>query len=208
MAGYNEILVGRYNRMLQKLLSMKGGAAMNTLSGELAATLSVFYGVENRYLESWGRFGVAIAQAAGGAGTRASFRIDNPKGSNIIAVIEKLIVTSFFGVNDAPILQYSIVSAGDQASTIVTTNTGLDNRGSSSPNLHVTAQATAQAVVGVTIHQINLAAGVSTELVLYENQELTLLPNSSYTMYSTVLNQGLNGVIWWRERVMEESELK
>src|SRR6266851_4747570 len=57
MARFNEILVGRYNRSLQKLLSMKGQAVMPQLASELQPTFSFFSGAENRYLESWERFG-------------------------------------------------------------------------------------------------------------------------------------------------------
>ncbi len=67
MARYNEILVGRYNRFLQKLLSMKGPASMPQLAGELQATFPFFNGVENRNLEGWGRWatrGVQLGVAA------------------------------------------------------------------------------------------------------------------------------------------------
>jgi hypothetical protein len=206
MAGFNEILVGRYNRALQKLLSMKGAAAMNTLSGELAATISTFYGVENRYLESWNRFGVSTTVAAGGAGNRAGFRFRNPPG-NLVAVIEKLIVST--NVADQPFLNYSNTAATvDLAQTVVTVNTGLDNRGSPSPGLSVTASGNVGALLGVTVESVTLPAVSNFDFIVFEDHEIPIMPGSSYTLYSSILNSTFNFSMLWRERVLEESELK
>jgi hypothetical protein len=207
MAGFNEILVGRYNRALQKLLSMKGPAAMNTLSGELAATISTFYGVENRYLESWNRFGVSTTQPAGGAGLRAAIRFRNPPGSGLVAVLEKLIAS--VGVADQPFLNISTTAAtGDFAGTVITANTALDNRGSQSPALRVTATGDSAPLLGVTIEQVTLPAVSNYDFIVFEDHELPILPGSAYTLYSNVLNQSLNFTALWRERTLEESELK
>jgi hypothetical protein len=206
MAGFNEILAARFNRALQKSLGMKGPASMNTLSGELAATLSMFYGVENRYLESWNRFAVSTTQSAGGVGNRAAFRLRNPTG-NLLAVIEKLI--SSVNLADQPFLNYSNTAATpDLTSAVVTANIGLDNRGSPSPGLSVSASGNAGALLGVTIEQVNLPANSNYDFIVFEDHELTILPGSAYTLYSSVLNQALNFTVIWRERVLEDSELK
>jgi hypothetical protein len=205
LAVYNEILVGRFNRGLQKLFGMKGGPPAPQLASEIAVTHSLMSGVEHRYLEGWQKFGVNVNQAAGGAGTRAGFRIDNPKGSKIIAVIER--ITLVGQAADQPFLTYSIISAGDFAQTVIAVNTGLDQRGPQSPNLHVTAQSTAAAIVGVGIYGMNLAVAGMQDLILFEDHELPLYPNSSYTVYSNNLNVALSGNLWWRERVQEDSEV-
>ncbi len=206
MAKFNEILVGRFNRALQKTFGMKGGPPSAQLATEIQPNISMFWGNEQRYFEGWGRFGVAPGIAAGAAGTRAAFRIDNPKGSNVLAVIEKLIITAPAGLVDSPQVTYSIISGGPFASTVITVNTGLDNRGPQTPQLSVTARNDVNSVAGVTIHQVNLTAGGSIEVILDDDQELTLLPNSSYSIYSSTLAQGLNATIWWRERALEDSE--
>jgi hypothetical protein len=168
----------------------------------------MFYGNEHRYLEGWQKYGVQASINAGGAGTRASVRIDNPKGSKIVAVIEKITFQPQ-GTADAPQITYSIISAGDQAQTVITVSTGLDQRGPQSPNLHVTAQAIVQSIVGVTIYQANMGVGTPpvVDVILLESHELPLLPNSSYTVYSNTLNLGLALSLWWRERPQEDSEL-
>jgi hypothetical protein len=208
MALYNEIFAARFNRALQKTFGMKGGPPAPQLAGEVAATISHFWGIEQRYPEGWGRFAATSQQGAGGAGTRASVRIDNPKSSKIIAVIEKLmIVATAGGAQDTPFLTYSIISAGDQAGAPVLANTGLDQRGPQTPQLHITSQATAAAVLGVTIMNFQLQPNTQFDVILLEDHELPLMPNSSYTLYSNVLNQGLAVNILWRERPQEDSEV-
>ena len=71
MARFNEILVGRYNRLIQKLFGMKGDAALFQFSTEMMAVLPMFMGNENRYLESWTLFGLSLQQAAVAANTSA-----------------------------------------------------------------------------------------------------------------------------------------
>src|SRR5713226_5812707 len=93
MARFNEILVGRYNRMLQKLFSMKGAAPMPQLASELAPTINFFSGVENRSLEAWNRYGLLLSITAGAA-TNSLLRIRNPSTTNVIAIIEKLTVNN------------------------------------------------------------------------------------------------------------------
>src|SRR5262249_21216739 len=91
MAIFNEILVGRFNRRLQKLTGIKGMAPAPQLSSEIMAVIPLFFGVENRALESWGRFS-AFAAATGGAGQSAGFRIRIPGSTNVVVVIEKLLL--------------------------------------------------------------------------------------------------------------------
>jgi hypothetical protein len=207
MARFNEILVGRYNRALQKTFGIKGGPPSPQLSTEVQPNVNMLWGAETQYLEGWQNFGAGVVQAAGAAGSRSAFRIDNPKNSNVLAVIEKILLQSQPAAVDAPFVSYSIVSAGDLANTVITTNTGLDQRGPQSPQLRVTAQSLVAAVVGVSIYQANLAINANIDVILNDHQELTLLPNSSYTIYSGVLNQALSGAIWWRERTLEPSEV-
>src|SRR5713226_9548531 len=92
MAIFNEILVGRYNRALQKLLAIKGSPPLRQLGGEMMPVISIFRGVEDRYLESWDRFGI-VMQSTGGVGQFPAVRIRNPAGSNIMAVLEKIVLS-------------------------------------------------------------------------------------------------------------------
>src|SRR5438034_3476406 len=102
MARFNEILVGRYNRFVQKLLSMKGDAPVPQLASEFQPIIPTFSGVENRYLEGWDRFSITLSQTAVAAQTNG-LQFRNPAGSNVIAVFEKWAFLSN-GVGDTFVL--------------------------------------------------------------------------------------------------------
>src|SRR5260370_3026691 len=92
MARYNEILTGRYNRLLQKLLQMKGGPPAPQLASEISPQLSIpDLGVESRFHLGWNRFGFAINTAAG-VGTASAAQFRNPPNSKVIRVIHKILV--------------------------------------------------------------------------------------------------------------------
>src|SRR5712664_282468 len=86
MARFNEILVGRFNRALQKLFSMKGGPPAAQLASEITTNVQFNQmGNDFRYLEGWDIFGNQIFLAAS-VGNTAGYRLRNPGGSNVIAV--------------------------------------------------------------------------------------------------------------------------
>jgi hypothetical protein len=207
MARFNEILVGRFNRALQKTFGIKGGPPSPQLATEIQPNVSLLWGAEAQYLEGWQNFGLAVVVAIGGAGTRCGVRIDNPKGSNVCAVIEKITFVGQPAVTDNPFVTYSILSSGDMPGGVVTANIGLDQRGPQTPQLKVTAQNTAAAILGINIWQGALAVNSNVDVILTEHMELPLLPNSSYSFYSAVLNQSLSVNIMWRERPLEPSEV-
>src|SRR5258708_28858835 len=90
MAGFNEILTGRFNRGLQKFFSMKGAASVNERATTIQSQVGLFWGPECRYLEGWGRFGMAQAQSAVAASTSA-IRFRNGT-QNTVAVFEKMAI--------------------------------------------------------------------------------------------------------------------
>src|SRR5258708_10109219 len=103
MAKFNEILVGRVNRGLQKLFGIKGGPPVPTLASEVMPVHPLFSGRENRYLEGWNTFALTRGQVAV-AGITPVVRLRNPVGSNIIAIFERLLVLNF-NTTSAPILR-------------------------------------------------------------------------------------------------------
>src|SRR5260370_24325928 len=89
MARLNEILVGRFGRSLQKHFGIKGPVPVATLAPEIIPVINVFSGVETRYTDAWNRFG-AVSSLAALAGNETLGQLRNPAGSNIIAVVELL----------------------------------------------------------------------------------------------------------------------
>lgn len=200
MARYNEILVGRYNRFLTKLLSMKGAAPAPQLSGDIQVALNLFAGIENRFLESWERFGVGFAVVAT-AGQTDAVRFRNPSTSNMIAVFESLEV-------ECSTNQELDISQGAAAADLPTASVGLamDSRQRLQASI-VPSTSVASPIALVNLFKRTVvAATVSRELINYENQELTILPGQALQVQETLVNAVLTVSAIWRERFLEESE--
>ncbi len=202
MAIYNEILVGRYNRALQKLLGMKGPASMNQLAGELITTFNLFYGTENRYLESWDRYAVENEQTAG-AGNTAFLRIRNPTNSGVVAVIEKCELN----ISTQDLVTWQIGTAtADLASVVANVRNNLDFRNQRVNPALINSSTTGAAALNV-IGKYTVAV-TGKDLILTHNQEWPLLPGDAIQFQNTSVLLTLRANLIWRERVMEESELK
>lgn len=212
MAIYNEILAPRYARMLQKLFGIKGSVPAKQLAGEIAPSLPLFNGRENRYLEGWSTF-AAKNNAAAVAAQDSVIRFRNPAGSNTVAVIESLII--WMGTGEF-VLEFSNVDSG--ALLTVPTPANFDNRllppgtGSNGAQCSISQNNN----VGQGTHVVfadfqppaSAVAAVAQmpELINFESQEITLLPNSDLQLRTITLNVGASMNVRWRERFLEESE--
>lgn len=207
MARFNEILVGRYNRSLQKLLSMKGEPPSPQLSSEIIPVLPIPVGVEYRFLETWTRFGKVFTQA-GAAGNISMVRLRNPASSNIVGVVEKITIAEAAG--DSPRL--GVVAVAVDLTTSATGNR-LDGRaGVSSSGLIFSGGTVAGGFLSNPgtaswVGVISTAAGTTTlDAILTDDQELTVLPGDALHVEGSTANQAITVSIWWRERYLEESE--
>jgi len=202
MARYNEILAGRYNRFLQKLLQMKGGPPAAQLSGDIQTSLPLFSGVENRYLEGWKRFAIPFSLGAMVAADN-SLRLRNPVGSNVVAVVE--MITPFDlqsgAIDYGP---YTTDYATGQATLIV----NLDSRQGVTSGSTLIASSAQPGIQGVGqfLFLFRTLATVTFQLVDAENLEIPVLPGTGIQWRSVTQNtaNGINFV--WRERALEESE--
>jgi len=209
MAIFNEILVGRYNRALQKLFAIKGSPPVRQIAGEIAPIISMFYGIENRYLESWQRFGNSTSTSSPLAGNRAAWRIRMPAGSNVIAVLEKISILETAGA-DSPFMFYNSISTTlptENQSNISGTN--MDSRGLQIGSTAIISTSINFGLLGSgPIWQENIPLNTNVEVILFEDQEITLPPNSELTIASNGVGvaEGFVVSVWWRERFLEESE--
>lgn len=204
MAGYNEILTGRFNRFMQKLLSMKGPAALNELGSVLNPSISVFSGVENRYLESWNRFSLATGPT-GAAGQQSGVRLRNPPGSNVLGVVEKILV---FASGTATTALVGLGPIGGNLTTVLT-GQRLDARtiygtGAIVPSSDTTTGGPLSPQIGLA----QMAPNVSYDLIQYENQEIALLPGDALQVTCLQLAQQITVWYEWRERALEDSEVR
>jgi hypothetical protein len=207
MARFNEILVGRYNRFLQKLLTLKGGPPAPQLSSEVGVTFNLFNGVENRYLEGWNRFAWSFLAGPTAAQTNG-LRLRNPSGSNVVAVIEKITVWAS-GSATVP-----LVSIGDNNPDLETSASPapapLDNRQGTLANHTSTLIASTGALSPASQRIIwqgsNTTVANVSDVIWDENQEIPILPQRSITVQQIQVNTQLSAAFFWRERFLEESE--
>ncbi len=205
MARYNEILTGRFNRLLQKLLQMKGGPPAPQLASEISPQLSIpDLGVESRFHLGWNSWGFAI-NTGGAVGTASAAQLRNPANSKVIGVIHKITIESSVAQEvDLAVLQGA--ASLDLASVAGTTS--MDQRLVGPPaGSMIVGSSTTGATGGNIFERVQLQAGVPYQVIVYENHEIPLPPGSLVRVTGSLFNQGLMVTFQWRERVLEDSEL-
>lgn len=204
MARFNEIQVGRYNRYLQKLLSMKGEVPAPQLAAEISTHFALFNGAENRYLEQWDLFGAAL-NIGGAALNQSAVRLRNPSGSNVLACFTKISATVGAASN---VLMYNGVTTTDLATVTSIAKSRFDARSRPSPTLIASIQNTA--VTAPTLDNLAVQNPAPTtgflEIIAYECQEIPLLPGDAIELVAQTVNVSIFGSFFWRERFLEDSE--
>lgn len=203
MALYNEILVGRFNRALQKLLGLKGGPPAPQLAGEIAPSLPLPWGREMRALESWFTFAFTAGIGAA-AGQQSVARMRNPANSNVVAVFERICVALV--LTDQPLLQ-SQASGADLVVTAFSSQQRLDPRGATGSNLIFSSNTVGVPAVAL-INKLQIAGAPNTtaDFIITDIEEIPLLPGDALQVQSNNVNQALNVSWLWRERFLEEGE--
>ena len=204
MSLYNEILVGRYARGLQKTFGIKGTPPSKQLGGDIVPTFPIRPGTDYDYLNSVNRYGGA---ATGGAvaGQVSFMQLRNPAGSGVVAEILKITVA--MGV--AGVLEIAFgVGVAQGASTIAPGR--LDGRlgNNAFPSSLVLTVGSAVSPAGglPVIWQFRRSTIDALDVILTEQHQLPLLPGDVAILFCNQVNTALDGTIWWRERVLEDSE--
>jgi hypothetical protein len=204
MARFNEILVGRYNKALTKLFSMKGPPPAPQIASEIGPTIELEQvSVELRFLTSWDRFGMQIANAATPA-VFSTIKFRNPTGSNVIAVFEKISITSTG--NDQIDLQ--LVADQTNGATVIAVVAGnnLDLRSARPSSLIASRSDAAAPPQSTIIARAGNLANANYDFIANPNQEVTVNPGRAIQIVSNTANVQLSGSFFWRERLLEESE--
>lgn len=199
MAIYNEILAARYARMLQKLFSMKGPVPAKQLAGEIQPVFPFFAGAELRILEGWNLFGFTVT-AGPVAAQNSACRFRNPSNSGVIAVVTRIsfqpgaadTVNLDLGAQTADLATVTVPGPWDPRSTFVGSTI-------------ITSQSTNVAAFGTNIWKGNILAQ-DTPIMQYEGQEIPILPGQALQGRTTTVNNAVVMNVWWRERVLEDSE--
>jgi len=208
MAKYNEILVGRYNRFIQKLLDMKGGPPAPTLSGDIQAGFDIEQiPVELRVLMSYDRYWFNLV-VTGVAVDDSSIQLRNPVGSNVVAVLESL---KFGTTNNAALVVWSIGNGAVADLSNVFAPGRIDNRaGTTKIPIVLSSQNSVApgADLATPNGQIVLTVGMNEMIQASQNQELVLAPNNAWRFRNSAPVQ--NTFYFYaimRCRALEASEL-
>lgn len=205
MAGFNEILVGRFARGIQKLTGIKGSPPTPALSSEITGTLAIAEeGVENRYLFGWQRF-MAFARQAGVVAQQTNVRFRNPVGSNIIAVIEQVWLVIEIAGQPAFTISRGTVST-DLASVVSILSSRLDARGSQASVSILSSGNNDVGFGGLSGRIMTGGLGPSFILMQDEHQEWPVLPGDGFQFNTIDSNVAVTCSLLWRERFLEESE--
>ena len=208
MARFNEILTGRYNRYLQKLLQMKGGPPAAQLASEITPQFDIEHvPVENRILMGFERF-YASANAGPSPGVISAVQIQNPPGSGIVAIIESVLLS----VSVTSEVDMSVSFSNPASLTNPFSPTKMDQRSvANSPGVGTPVipsgfgGAIGQLPLGVG--GIQLTASTPFEWINDPDQQILLLPSTAIRWQTLVVND-LFIVQWrFRQRPLEESEL-
>lgn len=209
MARFNEILVGRYNRHLQKLFGMKDNAPVPILGTEITPSYSLFVGNENRILESQDLCGVGNLSPATAAQTVGiQFRV--PNQSNVVATFHSIILAS--GI--AQEIDFSFGNVGDFGAGSFASFI-LDPRSQRvSPVTQASQSLASPGSLTGPFARIFVAANTPFEVIGDPVNELVVPSANSgpsntgnvLRIITTVANQTLFVSARWRERFLEESE--
>jgi len=204
MARFNEILTGRYNRFLQKLMQMKGGPPSAQLATEIAPNFEIEQlPVELRVLMSFDRYygGMFVT---GVAAQDAAWQATNPVGSGAIVVIESLILS--VGATNS-VVNVSVTDGAQAPLTNGSAPTRVDSRSNPRSPLVMSTQNNLGADLPIGVCFFLIAAfGVVPIIGGTSNQEIVLSPGRTIRIRNTTVN--VSTALWmiYRQRPLEESE--
>jgi|SRR6267142_195591 len=198
MAVYNEIGIGRWNRFIQKLTDMKGGPPARQLSSEIAFQHEIFSGQEVRWLQGWDRFGVGLSVGAIAA-QFSSFRLRNPPGSNIIAVIEKALVSKA----TAGLINFEYGTPGAADLSNISAVIEMETRGRNASSCIASFNAAAPTQLN-NVLQVSIPANTPFDCIA--DEEVVIPPGGAIQMQTQTVNEQGSFSVWWRERFLEPPE--
>jgi hypothetical protein len=210
MGIYNEILVGRYGRGLQKLFAIKGSPPVRQIGGELTPVFDCEeLTPEQRSLFSQFKYGLTVIFSPT-AGNPGAVRLRNPPGSNVVAIFEKVQVSPQGGALSTFFLETQTTTVDLATPITLGSNVGFDTRtgiqgNSKPPLLLLSTQSTPPALSLIRV-EVSLNVGTWYDFLAGAHQEIPLFPGDAIQLRTSQVSQPIDPTFWWRERFLEESE--
>ena len=188
MALHNEILVGRFNRWLQKLTGIKAEPPAPQLASEISPNLQFLSGVEDRAMQGWFRFGVSILLAAGT--NNASVRLRNNAGSNRLVVFEKLKAGSDAATRVA--LETQTLNTDLASVVAASSNMAWDKRMNQGSPVVISSDQNGNPALSLLRDEVVLTLNsLSQDFLVTDDQEVILSPGEAIQMRCITLNTTL-----------------
>jgi hypothetical protein len=198
----NEIQIGRFNGILHKLLDMKEGAPAPTLATDIFPMLGLemdrpewkFLAGEN--LAAGSRTDAAVA------GQTSHVGLQNPAGSGVLVIVEKLILIGASGNEMRVCMQQ-----GTQADA---TGYGvkLDTRGWPSATAWTPVATLFDYTNATAIGTIATVQRIGPELQRIAEYPMILKPGTRCVVRQSAVNLACQVSFVWRERVLSPSETR
>jgi hypothetical protein len=203
MARFNEILVGRYNRFLQRLLSMKGAPPAPQLASEIQPQMDLeAVPVELRFLLGWHLYHQTVQQLASPANT-SGVQIRNPLTSGAVAVITSLQIS----VGAGETVDISQTFGGVTADlTNVFGGQRADSRAKLNPVLIPSSFAPVADLAGL-VFAATIVISNPYEFLNKEYDAIPMFPGHTLRIVGQAVNTDLRVHFKWRERPIEEGEV-
>lgn len=205
MSMYNEVLAPRYNRLLQKLLSMKGGAPAPQLSGDISAGITLETDrPEWGFLSGEFRAQMLKTRAADAANF-STVGIFNGSTSGVLGVVEGVWIINNTGAVAQWVVRLGCTTALGNVVRALSTDQRWVGK-SSTLNLgdNVEAASTGTAI-GQYILQVGQSLYVPLNIVLPPNSSVQPIP-TNVVVAGSAINLGVLAVFVFRERQLEASE--
>ena len=212
MAGYNEILEGRFNRASQRIFNMKGPASVNELASVIQPQISIHTDADQRFNESWESFGFILAGLSN-AVNGSAVRVRNPTGSGVLALFTRIELQIAGGAAaDFVVLEIG-ATVVDLTGAGTGIGRGLDTRTVRNTPLIITQNpAAGSAALGTAVSQYNFVAGVlnaeTRRDFLDGFQRVVLLPGFAFQVRNATVNQNFQANFMWEERTLGDAEVK
>jgi hypothetical protein len=204
MALHNEILAGRYNRFLQRLLSMKGGPPAPQLASEIQPQMDVeALPVELRFLLGWHLYQSTVSQLASAANA-SGVQIRNPLLSGAVAVITSLQIQ----VGASELVDISQTFGGVTADlTNVFNGQRVDSRAKPNSTLSPSSFAPVADLAGLIFVSVVGGPANPYEFLNKEYDAIPMFPGHTIRIVGQTVNTDLRVHFKWRERPIEEGEV-
>ena len=202
----NEVLAGRWNRLLQRVFNIQSETPSPQLASEIVPVFEIARGlIEDRFgsgtrIAGWG--GTVDASAVGVA---SSLRIRNPANSGVLVILEHVQAVDPASASNAFNLG---VFLGNNDLAIPSTSFFRDLRADPSIT-HPAASVTRDNVLGApgTPNRIGRQDTTAQSPAFVYRGELVLPPGSFAQVWEDDLNTAYSTILYWRERPVLAMEL-